>query len=499
MSTPFQIGSQQHQLLGEAVRRVEDFEQQIKHLEALKMQELALIQQLAEVESESNTNDSSHASMCHRTVEAEVGFALRLSDRAAALKIQSAVSVVENYPNVHASLSAGRVAPVHAMAIADAGTIIIDSRARRAYEAEALEYAERETPNRTRRTAKILAEKYAVRSFEERCDQARNERCVKITNLDDGMAQLTAILDATAAHAIYDRLSQQARLVQQSEQNGIDSLTGSTGSRHEKARPLDHIRADLVSDLLLSGEPSNELGEVDLSGIQARVQVTIPTLSLLPPASTGMDAAASETTGTDTGAADPIKATAAPTSSRTRRLAGFEGAAALAGYGPIDAATARLLASLQPGWDRISCHPVTGEVIRVDRYRPSAEIRRFIIARDQHCRYPGCSVIPHRADQDHTVDAAFGGETSTRNLAVACRRHHVMKHHTGISVKQTSGGVMEWISVLGKKFKDVPISTVRFKPVQDAADEERGHPPPRSALERLREQSKGSNPSTRPF
>ena len=34
--------------------------------------------------------------------------------------------------------------------------------------------------------------------------------------------------------------------------------------------------------------------------------------------------------------------------------------------------------------------PVTGAVLAVDRYRPGAALDRFLAARDEHCRFPGC-------------------------------------------------------------------------------------------------------------
>jgi hypothetical protein len=38
--------------------------------------------------------------------------------------------------------------------------------------------------------------------------------------------------------------------------------------------------------------------------------------------------------------------------------------------------------------------------------------RRFLRARDQHCRFPGCRRPAIRSEIDHTVDAALGGPTA---------------------------------------------------------------------------------------
>ena len=75
-------------------------------------------------------------------------------------------------------------------------------------------------------------------------------------------------------------------------------------------------------------------------------------------------------------------------------------------------------------------HPVTGAVLAVDRYRPTKDLERALRVRDEHCRFPGCRQPFWRCDVDHSHDAARGGETSERNLAHLCRRHHTLKHAT---------------------------------------------------------------------
>ncbi|MBK0418161.1 HNH endonuclease [Leucobacter sp. CSA1] len=401
------------------------------------------------------------------------------------------------------------------MGIIEAGLVVEGGRMRRAYEAEILRYAEGESPNRTRRMAKVLAEKHAYRTFEERHASARDRRAVSVTDLDDGMAELRAIMDATSAHTIYDRLCRQARVVQDAERaTAAEARTRAAAGRPGEVpgvRPLDGIRADLAADILLNGVPSNGAGEIDLSGIRARVQVTVPVLSLLRDADTAEDvdsAAGADAAGADAvdagavadaAAAGAAAAGGADNPGGARRylgIAGLQGAAALAGHGPIDAATARLLAGLQAGWDRISCDPVTGDVLSVDRYRPSAEIARFIAARDMQCRFMGCNVVAHRADRDHTLDAALGGATSISNLAILCRRHHVMKHHTGFTVEQSARGMLEWVSALGSRCRDAPVSRVMFRPIgspePDRHEEEGRRPAPSARRDEPRHPSPGT-------
>ncbi|NLB47752.1 MAG: HNH endonuclease [Microbacteriaceae bacterium] len=153
-----------------------------------------------------------------------------------------------------------------------------------------------------------------------------------------------------------------------------------------------------------------------------------------------------------------------------------EAAAALAGYGPIDTMTARFLASCTTTWDQVQVHPITGNVITVDTYRPSAAQRRFLAARDQHCRFPGCRVPIHRADIDHTIAAADGGKTATTNLAVLCRRHHTMKHATPWRVAQNECGDLTWVSPTGRLHRARPTSRVRFMPTRPTTSPPGGPP-----------------------
>lgn len=140
--------------------------------------------------------------------------------------------------------------------------------------------------------------------------------------------------------------------------------------------------------------------------------------------------------------------------------------AELVGSELVDTATVKELAAAATEWELIRHHPETGAVISVERYRPSAEIRRLLAARDLHCRFPGCRVPVDRCDIDHTIAAADGGETSTRNLAHLCRAHHTLKHHGDWDVTQAADGTLTWVSPLGKTYTERPPSTVRFQAVQ---------------------------------
>jgi hypothetical protein len=58
-------------------------------------------------------------------------------------------------------------------------------------------------------------------------------------------------------------------------------------------------------------------------------------------------------------------------------------------------------------------------------------MRRAVIVRDRHCRFPGCD-RPHTwCDAHHVLHWADGGATAVDNLLLLCRRHHRKVHEHG--------------------------------------------------------------------
>ena len=55
-------------------------------------------------------------------------------------------------------------------------------------------------------------------------------------------------------------------------------------------------------------------------------------------------------------------------------------------------------------------------------------IRRAIIARDHHCRWPGCELPAYWCDAHYFIHWEHGGDTSIDNGLLLCRRHHSFLH-----------------------------------------------------------------------
>ena len=109
---------------------------------------------------------------------------------------------------------------------------------------------------------------------------------------------------------------------------------------------------------------------------------------------------------------------------------------------------------------RLACHSAVtrivfgpdGAVLDVGRAQRtvSGQMRRAVIARDQHCVYPGCDQPPSRCEVHHAITHwADGGDTSVTNSALLCWFHHqlvdakgITMHWTGKPTTNTTAGAL---------------------------------------------------------
>lgn len=217
-------------------------------------------------------------------------------------------------------------------------------------------------------------------------DRAFATRRVQVLPDRHGLATLIADLDATDAHRIHRRLSAIAA--------GLADPADT--------RTRDQMRADLLVDILLGGEPSPGPGP----RTEISVVVSLP---------------------------DLLGVTDQP--------------AAVPGLGPIPVDLARTLAA-DATW-RAWITDASGAVVATGArgYVPSAEIARLVRAREPVCRMPGCRQQASSCDLDHTI-AYPVGPTSPANLGPLCRRHHVMKTHAGWALEPQQVGSPEAVGPL---------------------------------------------------
>ncbi|MCO7204050.1 HNH endonuclease [Microbacterium sp. CnD16-F] len=434
---------------------VADVDSAARRIAAAQIEELralAAAGRLAEAQiAQRNARVQVH-DMALRSIAAEVGGVMRVTDRTVQRRIGEARTLVEGFPATVEAWEQGRIVRGHAIAILETGTSL-PAEMWTEFEQVAISRCERDTPNRVRGELEILAHRMHPRSFAERHEQAAAGRCVRIVPGRDGMSDVVATVPTVIAEGIHDRLTQQARAIldtrneRAAAHGGAGVSFGDAATTHGDTdtdtdtddagaivatdnRSTDQVRADVFADLLLAGTPAlddtRDTTAGPLGAIRARVQILVPAATL---------------TGEDDGPID------------------------LAGRSPIDPATARTLAGGTHIWERLFHDPATGVTVSTDSYRVPSGMRRFLQARDQHCRFPGCRVAAIRCEVDHTHDHALGGRTELSNLAHLCQRHHSMKQFTAWRVRQLQGGVLEWTSPLGRTYReDAPTPAVAFTP-----------------------------------
>ena len=345
-----------------------------------------------------------------RSMAAELAVDARMSDRTMQTHLFDAHRTVTQFPVTWEAWHDGRVSRAHVRVIVEAGAELDDEHARVVFEQDVLGYAETTSPSRVRSYAEQVAEKLNPRSMQERHDKAVLDRRVWVEDLRDGMSMLGAIGPSVEIHGVYDRLTRQGKAVKAADRaarrevaegdggpvaaegdgerltsehnagpDGVDE--GVNGEVWFDVRTLDQIRTDLLLDMMLTSTPSVDgtdgVVEGGLGAIRAHVQVTVPATTLA---------------GTTTGGAE------------------------LDGRCAVDPETARILAGNAPGFDRVLLDPIGGAVLAVDRRHATAAQKRYLMARDVRCRFPGCRRPARDCEWDHREDYALGGKTDVENL-----------------------------------------------------------------------------------
>ena len=366
--------------------------------------------------------------MALRGIAAELAGVSRISDRSMQRQIDRACELVDDYPDSLASWECGEITRGHVYAITDAGAPL-PPEARAEFDRRAVALCRDQTPNQVKAPLEVLAARLHPRDPVERHRDAHQKRTVRVAPLPDGMADLCVTTTAVKAHAVFDRITQMAHTIADACTAGSATGRAPDPVIASDTRTMDQIRADVVADMLLTGDPLADPtidgdGPGELGAIRAKVQIVVPALTLL---------------GTD---AEPAE---------------------LVGHSPIDAETARQLAFDASWWERLVTDPVIGTVLHCDGYSRSAALNRWLRARDRRCRFPGCTLPAIRSEVDHTIDHALGGKTEASNLAHLCQRHHSMKQFTAWKVRQLENGILEWTSPTGRVYiENPPALSVAF-------------------------------------
>jgi hypothetical protein len=140
----------------------------------------------------------------------------------------------------------------------------------------------------------------------------------------------------------------------------------------------------------------------------------------------------------DTGGVRPHATVVVPLAT----ILGHAGApAAVTGFGAVISGEAVRALTCDADISRVITGP-SGEILDSGRSSRSftAAQRRAIVARDKHCRWPGCDRPPAWCDAHHRRHWARGGSTSVDNGVLLCGRHHQKVHHLDLEIRRDDDG-----------------------------------------------------------
>lgn len=514
----------------------------------LQSEAAALLAERWELWREEVTEHPMHRDAIERSMIAEYSAAGHISKGTMEFAFTDARTLHEDFPLIRRSHQQGLISAAHVREILrEAQPVGAAVRSQTAapetltlYEAAVLEVAEADTPARTRAHARRIAAALAGSTVVEQHTRAASERAVTVRSVGDGMALLQAVLPEHLALAIHDRLTAMARHLSQHPEDRASAVSVLTDADEQWARLVEqalhaqdeaqpgreasHLgraqRADdagaifstqtfAVDPFAASALTDDRRADDDLvpSCLPPEVDVDSdpdanpdsPLLLHLPADTRTLDQQRADLFADLLLSCDPsdahgtglenIRATIQVTVAATTLIGADDRPAELDGHGPLHPKIARSLAGSRTGWTRLFLDP-SGLVTETDTYTPTEPMRRFLRARDQHCRFPGCRQPVHRCDIDHHHDHALGGRTSTDNLAHFCRAHHVLKHPDlpGLArwtARQLPDGAVQWTSPSGRRYPDPAPRRVMFTPSEGvapvpSASRPTGSPPPGS-------------------
>jgi Domain of unknown function (DUF222) len=366
-------------------------------------------------------------SVCREHPDDELAARLSISSGSAGFRLGLAVELAGPLTATGAALASGEIDVQKAHSIAD-GCRYLDPATAAGVEAMVLAKASDQTNAQLKkavRKAAIAADPIAA---QQRHVKAKNERGVWLSPLDDGVAQLTAIMAAADALKVYNVLTAAALSAK---------LAGG------ETRNTAQLRADFLlapfDEAIATGELSGVVSTKLAFGARGcgEANVTVPASVIM-----GVSNAPGE----------------------------------LVGYGPITAEVSQVL-TRDRAMRRIVTNPVDGSFLAADTntYRPGAVLRRHIQLRDGTCRFKTCDRPALVCDIDHSKRHPVG-KTCDGNLGPFCERHHIFKHALDgalAHVKQPNPGTFVWTMPTGHVYTTTPPAI--GPPIKD---EKLAMPPP---------------------
>jgi hypothetical protein len=328
-----------------------------------------------------------------------VAAALGLPTGGARATVGTARALTERLPLCRAAMSDGHLSDYQARVIADAvkeldpvGVASVDQRVAQRIPGQSW--------SAFRRTLRVALHRAAPKTAAEAHERAVRDREVERSYLDSGMGSITATMSAVDTQTVWQGLDVAARRLQIQAKQAGDVDAG-----------IDAYRADALVVWATAALTAPDAPTQQGRRPQIQFVVDLPTLLGL--------------------ANNPAE---------------------LVGYGPVAASVVQALAA-DADWRRLVVEPVTGHLLDYGSrvYRPPQELKDFVVARDRHCRFPGCNRRATYCDIEHCVPFPVGA-TASHNCYSLCRRHHRLKTHGGWQVELFRDASCRWTALNGRTF-----------------------------------------------
>jgi hypothetical protein len=362
----------------------------------------------------------------------EIAARLSISSGSAEFRLGLALDLAGPLTATGAALAAGEIDVQKAHSIAD-GCRYLDPSTAVEVERSVLARAGDQTNAQVKkavRKAAIIADPVAA---QRRHVTAKNERGVWLTPLDDGMAEVRAVMAAADGLKIYNVLTAAALSAK---------LAGG------ETRNTAQLRADFLlapfDEAIATGELSGIVPTKLAFGSRGcgEANLTVPASVIM-----GVSKAPGELTG----------------------------------YGAITAEVSQVL-TRDRLMRRLVTNPVDGSFLAADTdtYRPSAVLRRHIQLRDGTCRFKTCDRPSLVCDLDHSKRHPEG-RTCEGNMGPFCERHHIFKHALDgalAHLKQPNPGTFVWTMPTGHVYTTTPpaigppVNDEKLAPPPPADDDE---------------------------
>ena len=443
---------------------------------------------------------------------AQLAAVLRIAPITAALRLDSAVEIVDELPATHRALLEGRIDRTKALVIADR-TRPLAPHLRSEVESLAAEVCA------TRTTGKSipLVDQAVIAADPEAAEHRRKTavrgRRVERTALPDGMGMISAHLAADKADTVFALVDVIATATKGLDHRGVDARRADaltdlaelllSGASVDLTGVLDKYATETTETTETTGTPGTDDQRVDKASDPGHVRPseaapaaaespeTWPSTEASAEAATVALSSASAPHASSSESAPHSGAASTPTDCPTRpspdrrgwtlphrrgrpvhltvtltldALIGLrDDPAVVAGWGAITADWARTLAKAAGSVTLLVTDPVSGAALGASArtYRARQSVRDEIITMNPTCVFLGCSVPAVRCDLDHRDPFDHrhperGGPTVPVNLDPLCRPHHQLKTHGGWTYRRLADRSLEFTSPLGTVVQSPP-------------------------------------------